>query len=69
MKDRKNLAPYVNFKIGTLLFNAGGTEDLALELEKVLPSLPLHKASHEQRVVFVCVCVPSQCYILQLRNR
>ena len=48
MKDRKNLAPYVNFKIGTLLFNAGGTEDLALELEKVLPSLPLHKASHEQ---------------------
>ena len=62
MKGRKNLAHYVNFKIGTLLFNAGGTEDLALELEKVLPSLPLHKASHEQRVVFVCVCAFTVLY-------
>lgn len=52
MKGRKNLAHYVNFKIGPLLFDAGGTEDLALELEKVLPSLPLHKACHEQRVLF-----------------
>ena len=52
MKGRKNLAHYVNFKIRTLLFDAGGTEEFALGLEKALLSLPPHKAHHEQRVFF-----------------
>lgn len=51
-EQEKILAPLCEFQNKNLLFDAGGTEEFTLGLEKVLPSLPPHKAHHEQRVFF-----------------